>query len=80
MCENHKNKQKPEHYRGNHEEIGRDQALQVVLQKRAPILRRRPAVPDQVLGNRGLRQSALKIDFHSHFSCRFMFDFSEALS
>jgi len=38
MGENHKNKQKPERDRGNHEEIGRDQAVHVVLEKRAPIL------------------------------------------
>jgi hypothetical protein len=47
---------KPERDRGNHEEIGRDQALHVVLQKCAPILRRWSPVSDQVLGNRGLRQ------------------------
>ena len=46
----------PERDGGNHEEIGRDQALHVVLQKRAPILRRWPPVSDQVLSNRGLRQ------------------------
>jgi hypothetical protein len=56
MGENHKNKQKAERDRGNHEEIGRDQAVHVVVQKRAPILRRRPPVPDQVLRNRGLGQ------------------------
>ena len=49
--ENHKNKQDPERDRRNHDEVGGDQGLHVVLQKSLPILRRRFSVPDHVLHN-----------------------------
>ena len=53
--ENHKNKQDPEWDRRNHEEVGGDQGLPGVLQKGAPILRRRLPVPDPVFRHRCLR-------------------------
>jgi hypothetical protein len=46
--DNHQDEQNSERDRSNHEEVGRDQSLFVVLQKGAPMLRRRLPVPDPV--------------------------------
>jgi putative transposase len=53
--QNHEDKQQVEENRWNHEEVGSDQILHMVLEKCPPCLRRRPSMAHHVLGNRGLR-------------------------
>src|SRR6266446_10169892 len=53
--QHHEHEQDPKGRRGHREEIQRDQILGVILQKRAPRLRRRPPRPDHELRNRRLR-------------------------
>ena len=50
--DNHQDEQNSARDRSNHEEIGRDQGWYVVLQKGAPMLRRRLLVPDHVFRHR----------------------------
>src|SRR5437016_2866352 len=53
--QDHEHEQHPKGRGGNREQIQRDQVLRVILQKRAPRLRRRPPRADHVLRNRRLR-------------------------
>src|SRR5260370_18636515 len=55
VAQHHEHEQDPKGRRGHREEIQRDQILGVILQKRAPRLRRRPPRPDHELRNRRLR-------------------------
>ena len=53
--QNHEDKRKVEENRWNHEEVGSDKILHVVLEKCPPRLRRRPSLAHHVVGNRGWR-------------------------
>src|SRR5260370_26468649 len=55
VAQHHEHEQDPKGRRGHREEIQRDQILGVILQKRAPRLRRRPPRPEHVLRDRRLR-------------------------
>ena len=55
MVENHKDEEELERNRRDDEEICRNQVLGVILEKGSPCLGGRPPLPDQVLGDRGLR-------------------------
>src|SRR2546422_3486736 len=55
VAQHHEHEQDPKGRRGYSEEIQRDQILGVILQKRAPRLRRRPPRSEHVLRNRRLR-------------------------
>src|SRR2546422_1681885 len=55
VAQHHEHEQDPKGRRRHREEIQRDQILGVILQKRAPRLRRRPPRPDHELRNRRLR-------------------------
>src|SRR5947208_3184628 len=55
VAQHHKHEQDRKGRRRNREEIQRDQILGVILQKRAPRLRRRPPRPEHILRDRRLR-------------------------
>ena len=53
--QDHEDEQDLERHRGHGEEVHGDQAPEVVVEERAPGLRRRRSVADQILGDRRLR-------------------------
>jgi hypothetical protein len=53
--QDHEDEQDLEHHRGHGEEVHRDQASEMVIEKRAPHLRRGLAPAAQILGHRRLR-------------------------
>ena len=55
MRQDHEDEQDLEHHGGDDEEVHGDEGLKVVVEERAPGLRRRRPVADQILGDRRLR-------------------------